>query len=38
MGAATIANGAARGTGGMFSGVHRITFVEVILWAVKSSS
>ena len=35
MGAATIANGAARGTGGMFSGVHRITFVEVILWAVR---
>ncbi|MEZ5925204.1 MAG: branched-chain amino acid ABC transporter permease [Hyphomicrobiaceae bacterium] len=35
MAAANAATGATGSSGGLFSGVHRITFVEVILWSLR---
>ncbi len=35
MAAAQAAAGTARSSGGLFRGVHRITFVDIILWALR---
>jgi branched-chain amino acid transport system permease protein len=35
MTANSLASDATRGRGGLFKGVHRITFVDIVLWAVR---